>query len=287
MYMKCSIIIILYNSDAKFVMNNIKAIYHSVDEIILVDNSDDVNKVFSSISDNKVTYIPNLSNLGIAAAQNIGIKKARELKSDFVVLFDQDSLLIDYDFSSMIKVYSQFDGDLACIGPRIIDSFSNKKVRPLVQKEIQSIQNLTLCSQIIASGKMIKMSVLDKIGLFEEQLFIDGVDHEWCWRAASKGFVLGINEDVVMTHTLGDARYNFGGVTFKVASPIRTYYQFRNILILSRRGYVPIYWKFRNILSIPIRFIVFSLFHKDKDKYRKFMISGFRDGLLKCSGKYK
>ncbi len=285
--MKCAVIIILFNPDVDFVLKNIKAIYNSIDKVILVDNSDVVNPNIASVCDGKVIYLPGMKNLGIAKAQNIGLKRAKELKSDFSVLFDQDSVLSDYNFTSMIEKFQGYEGKLACLGPRIIDSFSNKQVKPFVQKEMGTVNELTLCSQIIASGKMIRMSVLEEIGIFEEKLFIDGVDHEWCWRATSKGYAIGINEGVVMTHTLGDSRYKFFKVTFKVASPIRTYYQFRNILILSRRSYVPIYWKIRNLLGVPIRFFVFALCHKDNISYRKFMLAGIRDGFKNILGKYK
>lgn len=284
--MKCSVIIILYNPDEKFVLNNIKLIHNNdiINEIVLVDNSDERNTILSNSGINKVKYIFNNGNLGIAAAQNLGIQSLVEV--EYVVLFDQDSELYNYNFESMLEAFNSCQIKLACLGPRVIDSFSNKKVKPFVQKEKETLGDITLCSQIIASGKMIKLAVLEEVGLFESELFIDGVDHEWCWRSINKGYSIGINENVSMIHTLGDDRFKFFGLTFKVASPIRTYYQFRNILLLSRRDYVPLYWKIRNIISMFVRFIVFGLIHKNSAPYRGYMIRGIIDGIKGKFGAY-
>jgi rhamnosyltransferase len=117
-------------------------------------------------------------------------------------------------------------------------------------------------------------------------LFIDGVDHEWCWRAKQKNLMVAIAEKVEMVHRLGDSRSKFAGLTYKVGSPIRLYYQFRNVLILSRRGYVPWYWKCRNLAVLPIRFFANSLLQDHKVDRIKYMLCGLWDGLLKRKGAF-
>ena len=87
-----------------------------------------------------------------------------------------------------------------------------------------------------------------------------------------------------MNHRLGDARGKFLGMTYKIGSPIRLYYQFRNILVLCRRGYVPLYWKFSNIIGMILRFIIFSTQVEDSDIRRSYMIKGFIAGIKKDKG---
>ena len=279
-------VIILYNPDIEIVMKNVHVLTSQVEHIVLVDNSDDLLQLDSFPSN--VTYISYQKNLGIAEAQNLGIDKLMSFQSEYIILFDQDSDLECYDVKKITVSFKNAAVNnlkLACVGPRIKDIFSNSEVKPLIQKEFERIGSLVLCSQIIASGKMLSVEALKQIGLMESELFIDGVDHEWCWRARKLGFDVAINDDVLMEHTLGDARYKCLGITFKVASPIRLYYQFRNILLLSRRNYVPLYWKVRNIISIPIRMIVFGVIHPKSSEYLGYMMLGLKDGLKKSTGK--
>lgn len=281
-------VVILYNPEIDILLKNIKLLKSQVDYVYLIDNSGSVLDV--SITDlDYVKYCFNNDNLGIAEAQNIGIKLAQKEGVDYVTLFDQDSHLtenfIDGLYASF-NVASNHRIKLACVGPRIIDVFTNNKVTPFIQRDSYSVENITICSQIIASGKMVDIKVLNEIGLMESQLFIDGVDHEWCWRARSRGFSVAINEDVKMVHQLGESKKSFLGIKYTVSSPIRLYYQFRNILILSRRNYVPMYWKIRSLLSIPVRYIILSLTDDDSSRIIAYMNKGLIDGFRKKYGKY-
>jgi len=67
---------------------------------------------------------------------------------------------------------------------------------------------------------------------------------------------------------------------------VRLYYQFRNILILTRRGYVPGYWKMRNLCVLPIRFFANAFLQDQKLTRVKFMLCGLWDGLLKRDGAF-
>lgn len=40
-------------------------------------------------------------------------------------------------------------------------------------------------------------------GINDDSLFIDYVDHGWCWRAESKGFVNGITPKIKLAHYVG------------------------------------------------------------------------------------
>lgn len=288
---KVHAVIVTYQPDIQIVFNNVKNLIagRKLDAIHIIDNTpngSDLERL--KMSD---VYIYTLGeNKGIATAQNVGIQAALRADADYIILFDQDS---DLDINLVAKLLAamekaKFQGiNIACIGPRPLDIFSGKKYRPAIQKEQQICSEITLCSQIIASGKLIDASVLKEVGLMEDALFIDGVDHEWCWRAQKYGYVVGIAENAVMEHTLGDARGKFMGISYKIGSAIRMYYQFRNILILSRRGYVPLYWKFRNIAGMFFRFYVFGFTRKDSSVRRGYMVKGIIDGFKQSLGPYQ
>lgn len=288
---KVHAVIVTYQPDVNIVSENVENLIagQKLDAIHIVDNTPDGSEL--DLLKRDMVYIYSLDeNKGIATAQNVGIQAALLAGADYIVLFDQDSEL-DVDLiakllASMEKAKLQ-GINLACIGPRPLDVFSGRKYRPVIQKEQKVCSEITLCSQIIASGKLIDASVLKKVGLMEEDLFIDGVDHEWCWRAKKYGYAVGIAENAVMEHTLGDARGKFMGISYKIGSAIRMYYQFRNILILSRRAYVPLYWKIRNIAGMFFRFYVFGFTRKDSSVRKKYMLQGIHDGFKNKLGPYR
>lgn len=84
-----------------------------------------------------------------------------------------------------------------------------------------------------------------------------------------------------MHHQLGDARGKFLGVTYKIGAPIRLYYRFRNILLLSRKSYVPVYWKIRNLVSITICLVIFTIKGPERHKRIGYMLKGIYAGITK------
>src|SRR5262249_19594983 len=86
----------------------------------------------------------------------------------------------------------------------------------------------------IASGALIPAEVLQSVGLMQEDLFIDWVDMEWCWRARNlHGLqVIGIG-DVVIQHAVGDDVVALGSRKITIRSPLRHYYMIRNAIYLA------------------------------------------------------
>ncbi|GAB5380417.1 MAG: rhamnosyltransferase [Aliiglaciecola sp.] len=279
--------VILYKPDMEVTESLLKSISEQVDVLCLVDNSPTPTKVPLSRDSIHYHHFPN--NIGIAAAHNVGLNDLRTAGCEYGLLLDQDSS-VDEDFafrlSSLLVASKIQERPVVAIGPRILCSFSDKQVKPRVQKEIATYEDLVCVTQIISSGMMIDLSALDKIGMKDESLFIDGVDHEWCWRAKTHNLMVAIAEKVEMVHRLGDSRSKFAGITYKVGSPVRLYYQFRNVLVLSRRGYVPWYWKMRNLLVLPIRFFANSFLQEHRLQRLKFMLCGIWDGICKRKGAF-
>ena len=279
--------IILYKPDSDITYRLIESVLEQVDVLCIIDNSP--LPTVLNIPKSRLHYHHFPKNIGIAAAHNIGLTDLHAAGCIFGMLLDQDST-IDDDFafrlSSLLVASKVKNRPVVAIGPRIICSFSEKTVKPRIQREISVYENLVCVTQIISSGMMIDLSKLELIGFKDERLFIDGVDHEWCWRAKTQDLLVAIANNVEMVHKLGDGRSKFAGITYKVGSPVRLYYQFRNILILARRGYVPNYWKTRNILVLPVRFFANSLLQNDKRERIKYMLCGLWDGLFKKDGAF-
>ncbi|MCW8107518.1 glycosyltransferase family 2 protein [Alteromonas ponticola] len=282
--MKTGAIIVLYNPDAKHLCSMLETLRASDIFTVVVDNS-----AFShaEIFPSHVNYLHFPENVGIAAAQNAGIIALRDSGYDAAFVFDQDSHLTQQLLCGLIaqlQASIQENPKIAAIGPTVICGFNQTAQIPKLKYAHES-GDLISVSQIIASGMLIFLAHVNVIGLKDESLFIDGVDHEWCWRARSKGFAILIAKNILMHHKQGDARHTYFGITFKRGAPIRLYYQVRNVLKLCRRNYVPIRWKVRNLLALPLRWVVNRFLFPDGPLRGKYTKLGFRDGIKNRSGK--
>jgi rhamnosyltransferase len=283
--LKTGTVIILYHPDVKRVEQNLRVLSRLNWTIVLVDNSPEPHD-FNAVPHHQ--YLHLADNPGIATAQNKGLEQLQNNHVELALLLDQDSLL---DESWLIKMPKQFTkaqqqlGRVAALGPQIICEFDGKPVRPKVQKAAKICDEFEVVKQIIASGMLIDMGLLQDIGLMDESLFIDGVDHEWCWRANAKGYCIVRDTTLLMTHRQGDARKRILGIQFKVGAPVRLYYQARNIIALSYRSYVPLYWKVRNLGALPVRWWVNRWHLPEGAKRGQYLTKGLLDGLKKYSGK--
>jgi rhamnosyltransferase len=95
---------------------------------------------------------------------------------------------------------------------------------------------------LITSASIVNLKLYHKIGGFDENLFIDGVDIEYCYSALSKGFKNIKFGRIFFNHTLG-IRTKRGSVftlyLFKkyvsVHSSLRVYYMHRNMLYIKNK----------------------------------------------------
>jgi len=281
-------VLVVYNPDFALTERLLTRLYGQTGEVVIVDNSPKPNDFKKVIEHYHYIHFP--ENKGIAAAHNAGLIFLLKAGCEYALLLDQDSLIptnMVFELESLFEASKKVQQSIVAIGPRIKCTFSEKNVRPRIQHDIFEYEDLVGVTQIIASGMMIDLSALDQIGLKDESLFIDGVDHEWCWRARDMGFDIAKAKNVEMVHRLGDSRSKFVGVTYKVGAPIRLYYQFRNILLLSRRPYVPKYWKVRCLLLMPVRLFLNSVMQKNRRKRLTFMLKGIFDGIIGRKGSYE
>ena len=75
--------------------------------------------------------------------------------------------------------------------------------------------------------------------MFDEGLFIDSVDSEWCLRCRSKQIPIHVVPAAVMRHRVGNRSIRLGRFTILQHNPTRCYYQLRNCFHMMRRKHVP------------------------------------------------
>jgi rhamnosyltransferase len=94
--------------------------------------------------------------------------------------------------------------------------------------------------QLITSGSLLNLNVFKQIGQFDETLFIDGVDTDYCLKSRMAGFRLICFNNIVLDHRIGlVSQYRSlksGAMTSRsLHSPIRLYYMTRNYLYLRKK----------------------------------------------------
>lgn len=268
----CIIVIFFYPSERQ----KQNAIQMSKDIcVIAVDNSPKDSEIINTDS---FKYFPFEQNKGIAYAQNYGIQKAREMGFKYILFQDQDSLLYLDQISKLLdeyKLIKQSGTRIAAIGPLVV----NEQTGVSYKNELGVFATKAV-STIISSGMIVEIQTLDTVGGMEEDLFIDNVDHEWCWRAQDMGYKIFMTNKAILQHTVGSSTKKIGKLQFIKSSPIRYFYKYRNNILLVFRPYVPLIWKIKVIPSMLLEMIIFLLYHKEYGPiYYKNALKGVREAI--------
>lgn len=287
-------IVILYKPDLKVLEHNISNSGLSHKNFILIDNTDDsdLSQGISNLFEN-VTYVANRKNFGIASAQNIGIQIAINKNYEFIVFFDQDSIIPNNYHRDIVEEYTRIEKqcpELFLLGPTVFNLESSEEYRSVIHKKLgyKGIEEFYYQRDVISSGSCVRASKISDVGTMDEKLFIDAVDFEWCWRAQSKGFVTGITPNVTLGHKVGQKDIKFPlGYRVIISSPFRYYYSNRNYMWLMRRNYVPIHWKINRTIKTFLRLLYFPFVLKNGLIIEKFMLKGLAAGFKKSNSKYE
>jgi rhamnosyltransferase len=137
---------------------------------------------------------------------------------------------------------------------------------------------------VISSGTAATREVFEVAGTFDEGLFIDFVDTEWCLRCRSKSISIRVVPSAVMHHRIGSKSINLGITTVFVHSPVRCYYQLRNCFHLFRKGHIPFLFALRETASVFFNRALLLLFVRDRSAYAKAYFRALRDGSRGVTG---
>jgi len=269
--------IVLHNPDLQRLAENIKSVYSQVEILVLVDNNSFNIEIINNIYDRypKISIIRNNQNLGIATALNQIIEYCIKLGYEWVLTLDQDSVCPDNLISEYLK---WIDAEkMAILSPTIIDR--NKIDKHFSQTKQSDLEIVDKC---ITSGSLINAGVWSKIGKFDEVMFIDEVDFEYCQRVIDCGFLIYRANNTKLLHEIGKItihRFLFWNVTVKNHNSFRKYFMARNVLYVAFKQH-----SFFVILKAYLRvfkiLIVTILYENDKINKAKSIIKGCRDSRL-------
>ncbi|GJB81353.1 MULTISPECIES: glycosyltransferase family 2 protein [Pseudomonas] len=282
-----SILVTTYNPCLVDLVGNIKSYLHQAKHIVLVDNSDDVARQHE-VSALAVVYpnvvIKSLSrNLGIAAAQNIGLQEAKALGSEFVIEMDQDSKLPPDYVSKLMRRFSEITEKgikVGGVGPLAVRKGSDEVYDGFTRSGGAIEVEYTL-----SSGFLMRFDAIDVVGPKNEDLFIDFVDWEWCWRSRERGYRIFIDTTLEISHMLGDGHKKILGQSIGMPSPIRHYYQFRNFIYLLGKSFVPVKWKLKYSAIMLAKLCLIPLVFDRKMKRLSYATTGIKDAIRGAWGK--
>lgn len=303
-YPNLSSITITYNPDVAILKNQLLSLSKQVEKVIVVDNCSnniaDIERLVNELEVVELIRLP--TNLGIAAAQNEGIIFAKKYNQEYVVLFDHDSDVPENFVKGLLEAEAELSKsgyNVGAIGPIYSDADLGE-VYPVAKFKSSSkytgfslqrvyLDDANVFSEVyllIASGCLISMKVLDDVGLMDEELFIDNVDLEWCYRARSKGYQTFATSKAHLQHRIGDGVRKVFGKKVSVHSNIRRYYNVRNNLFLLNYNYVPLGAKCRCVLYILASSAIGFLDTPNIKEYLRYVCYAFLDFLKAKSGKF-
>ncbi|MEP6683082.1 MAG: glycosyltransferase family 2 protein [Parafilimonas sp.] len=251
--MKIAACVILYNPDES-VIQNIKSYNAHIDKLYLIDNSESINanlhNDFNSLSHANIFH--NGVNEGVAKRLNQACDFAIKDGFDYLLTMDQDSF---FDEAFVSKYFE-------CIETSKEQDVSMYGINYQQKKDELNCKYFE-AKFIITSGSVINLKLFQNVGGFDEKLFIDFVDTEYCFRSIQKGFKIIEFSNIYMNHSLGEPIEKYSLKTLKKTSrsfhsATRLYYMTRNFFYINA--------KYEKDFSAEIKVLKKDLLNRIKNK---------------------
>ena len=288
-------VIVTYNPPPGMV-TRLRAVLAQVSRVIVVDNASRellLGGDLSAAESDRIEYIRLDRNIGLAAALNRGIERAQALGARQALLLDHDSTPTPGMVSELRRGAASHAGAVAIAAPRV--AYAHPAIRcrwPASQPggrwwfrfayaaRMPGPQTVDLA---IGSGMLLDIAAWERIGCFDEALFIDLVDTEFCLRARAAGYAVLAVPQAVLEHTLGEVeqRQLLGVPVYPTHhSTLRHYYLSRNRIILTRRfGWRFPNWLYYETMSALKLTVKVALYEPDRTAKLSSMLRGTLAGI--------
>jgi rhamnosyltransferase len=249
-----------------------------VSQVLIVDNGSVSSSLMllNKLSFKNLKIIELRENFGIGYALNIGVRHARENGFPWILTMDQDTI-IDEAFVNSMRICIERFPEVQSLAPVVVLNDVKKAI--MTDAEV-------MC--VITSGHVVSTSVFERVGLYNEELFIDCVDFDFCLRLRNCGVKTIRVGSALIRHELGGRHENTGWLSsfYSLHTPIRRYYIYRNFIYIIRTY----------MLKFPLFIIKFAAAHilmisaiilYEKQPWRniKAISRGLKDGVAGRYGK--
>ena len=264
----------------KELLDNVTTYLDEVEQLLVIDNSEPPSGLGPALQElsGKVILITNPGNLGIATALNQAAGYGVDHSFDWVLTMDQDSRF-EAEALTRMKEYLAS----CAIVPGILTPFHCTPGGRLPQGDPQAKDvRITM-----TSGNLLNLLAFKRSGPFEEKLFIDSVDHEYCLRLRKNGFSITRLNTAVLYHQLGQIKYHrilFFRIKTTNHPPLRKYYMTRNRLYVMTKymGFDPKFFA-RELKELVKGLWTTLLFEENRSEKVRAMFLGARHF---AAGKY-
>ncbi len=241
---KVSIILLNWNQYALTAscINSLKQCTYPAIEIIVVDQASHDNSVsLLKAQYPEVRLIENVKNTGFTGGNNQGMKIAT---GEYFLLLNNDTE-VESDFleplvtaarnkenvgacSPLIRYYSNPEYIQYAGGPREIDLIRGRNTWRCANEHLLATKRINeKTSAAHGAAFFIKRSVVEKIGMLDESLFIYYEEYDWSLRIRKAGYSIMFVADSTVFHK--------ESMTLKKDNPFRMRQMSRNRLWLSRK----------------------------------------------------
>lgn len=285
--------IVLYNPDIERLKKCFDSLKQQVSKIFVFDNSE----IQHVIQDKSVVYLSEDKNRGIAYALNCIMLEAQKNGFDWVVTMDQDSVVPNGLFEGFKSAIDQHP-EVGIICPIVKD----KRRSYEIVKQDNSEEFIEFC---ITSASCTSIQAWEKCGRFDDWLFIDLVDNDFCKRICSSGYKILQLKQFCLDQEFGKIfpksekiqkfwiavskilhNKNFAKFSYKkIVVPNRVYFTNRNIIYVNKKlkKYGPVGYENYNCksyLGFIFAFMLPSILRAQNKKIvLKATLKGILDGI--------
>lgn len=230
--MKIAAVVILYHPD-ELVVKNIASYSSNVQNTLIIDNSEQgepaITKQLQLLP--QTTLWQDASNLGLAIRLNQAAKWAIDQGYEWLLTMDQDSSFEPDAFHRYLNCIKEYPNceNVSMFGVNYIS-----RPNPSENCQQRSVE------QLITSGSIINLRNFINTKGFDEALFIDEVDLDFCYQSIQNGLSIIQLESIFLNHQLGTKTEHRSFKSMKkttrtLHSPFRIYYMVRNFFYVNNK----------------------------------------------------
>jgi GT2 family glycosyltransferase len=237
----------------------------------------------------EAVLIRNTANLGFAGGMNVGVRRALELEADYVLLLNNDTVVDTAMVRTLVEAAMQLPDtgmvsplELFSDSPDVVSSFGLRcdlgrgyQGPPLGRGERDRGQfhGVREIDASAGTAMLVPVSVVRKVGLLDEELYLYIEDVDWALRMRKAGRRIYAALDARLWHA-GAA--GSGGED----SPEVAYYHARNVFVVSGR-HAPLHGP--RALKRHIEILLVNLLHALRSRHpfssARAVLAGWRDYL--------
>lgn len=215
--------IVSFNPSMKRLKENIDAIKPQVKRIVIFDNGSLNQAEVVNCYSNEAIILKSDKNIGIAAALNRLIEWGEKNGYQWMISLDQDSVC-DFDFVEKMIPFLGITSNIGIAAPVIVD----RNIGIIGHNPSETWSEVRTC---ITSGAFNSIKAWRTVGGYDETMFIDSVDFEYCYRLRKNGYKVIQVKRIKLIHELGVSekrKFLFWKVDVNGHSAFRKYYIARN-----------------------------------------------------------